>query len=128
MGGGGGGGGGVDAVGFACGVERILLALPDEHRPQADPLTVYVIALDEKVFPKAFGVVQKLRGDGIACDMSYKVSSMKSQMRSADKTGSRYVAIIGEEEDKQGIVALKDMRTGEQKEVREDKISELLKG
>ena len=118
----------VDAVGFACGVERILLALPDEHRPQADPLTVYVIALDEKVFPKAFGVVQKLRGDGIACDMSYKVSSMKSQMRSADKTGSRYVAIIGEEEDKQGIVALKDMRTGEQKEVREDKISELLKG
>ena len=35
---------------------------------------------------------------------------------------------MGEEEDKQGIVALKDMRTGEQKEVREDKISELLKG
>ena len=119
----------VDAVGFACGIERILLALPGENKSQADPpLTVYVIALDEKVFLKAFGIVQKLRGDGIVCDMSYKVSSMKSQMRAADKAGSRYVAIIGEEEDKKGVVALKDMKTGEQKEIKEDKLSESLKG
>lgn len=118
----------VDAVGFACGIERILLAMPTENKPQAVPLTVYVIALDEKIFPKAFGIVQKLRGDGIASDMSYKVSSMKSQMRSADKAGSRYVAIIGEEEDKKGVVALKDMKTGQQQEIKEDKISELLKG
>ncbi len=118
----------VDAVGFACGIERILLALPDENKPQADPLTVYVIALDEERFSKAFCLVQKLRGEGIACDMSYKVSSMKSQMRAADKAGSRYVAILGEEEDKKGVVALKDMKTGEQKEVKEDTLSELLKG
>ena len=116
------------AVGFACGIERILLAMPDENKPQAAPLTVYMIALDEKVFPKAFGIVQKLRGDGIASDMSYKVSSMKSQMRAADKAGSRYVAIIGEEEDKKGVVALKDMRTGQQQEIKEDKLSESLKG
>ena len=118
----------VDAVGFACGIERILLALPDENKPQANPLTVYVIALDEKVFPKAFRILQKLRSDGISSDMSYKVSSMKSQMRSADKTGSRYVVILGEEEDKKGVVALKDMQTGQQTEVKEDRLSESLKG
>ncbi|MBI3618324.1 MAG: histidine--tRNA ligase [Candidatus Omnitrophica bacterium] len=118
----------VDAVGFACGIERILLALPDENKPQAAPLTVYVIALDEKVFPKAFGILQKLRANGISSDMSYKVSSMKSQMRSADKAGSRYVAIIGEEEDKKGVVALKDMTTGRQQEIKENELSDLLKG
>lgn len=118
----------VDAVGFACGIERILLALPDENKPQSSPLTVYVIALDEKVFPKAFGLLQKLRGDGIASDMSYKASSMKSQMRAADKAGSKYVAIIGEEEDKKGVVALKDMTTGGQQEVKEDQLIALLKG
>lgn len=118
----------VDAVGFACGIERILLAMPAENKPQAVPLTVYVIALDEKVFPKAFRILQRLRGEGIPGDMSYKVSSMKSQMRSADKAGSRYVVILGEDEDKKGVVALKDMTTGEQKEVNEDKLSESLKG
>ena len=118
----------VDAVGFACGIERILLALPDENKPQADPLMVYVIALDEKIFPKAFSILQKLRASGISSDMSYKVSSMKSQMRAADKAGSKYAAIIGEEEDKKGVVALKDMKTGEQKEVKEDKLITILQG
>src|SRR3989338_6714634 len=93
----------VDAVGFACGIERILLATADENKPQPDPLTVYVIALDEKIFPKAFSILQKLRASGISSDMSYKVSSMKSHMRAADKAGSKYAAIIGEEEDKKGV-------------------------
>ena len=118
----------VDAVGFACGIERILLATAEENKPPADPLTVYVIALDEKIFPKAFRILQKLRAEGISSDMSYKVSSMKSQMRSADKAGSRYVVILGEDEDQKGVVALKDMKTGEQKEVKEDKLNELLRG
>ncbi len=118
----------VDAVGFACGIERIILAMSAENKPQAQPLAVYMIALDEKIFPKAFGIVQKLRSEGISSDMSYKVSSMKSQMRSADKSGSRYVAILGENEHKKGVVALKDMKTGEQREVKEDKLSESLKG
>src|SRR3989344_6430649 len=117
----------VDAVGFACGIERILLATAEENKPPADPLTVYVIALDEKIFPKAFRILQKLRAEGISSDMSYKVSSMKSQMRSADKAGSRYVVILGEDEDQKGVVALKDMKTGEQKEVKEDKLNELLR-
>lgn len=118
----------VDAVGFACGIERILLALPDENKPQSNPLAVYVIALDEKVFPKAFRILQRLRGEGIPGDMSYKVSSMKSQMRAADKAASRYVVILGEDEDKKGVVALKDMTTGEQREVKEDQLITILQG
>ncbi|MBI5150623.1 MAG: histidine--tRNA ligase [Candidatus Omnitrophica bacterium] len=112
----------VDAVGFACGVERILLAMPADARPPQERLKAYVVALDEHVFPKAFRILQQLRGAGIAGDINYKVSSMKSQMRSADKSGSRYVVILGEEEDKKGVVALKDMTTGEQQEVKEDKL------
>ncbi len=118
----------VDAVGFACGIERILLAMPDENKPRSSPLTVYVIALDEKVFSKAFRILQELRAEGISGDMSYKVSSMKSQMRAADKAGSRFVMILGEEEDKKGVVSLKDMQTGRQQEVKEDQLIVLLKG
>ena len=116
----------VDAVGFACGIERILLAMPAENKSHANPLMVYVIALDEKVFPKAFRILQKLRADGISSGISYKASSLKSQMRSAGKAGSRYVVILGEEEDKKGVVALKDMWTGDQQEITEDKLSALL--
>lgn len=118
----------VDAIGFACGIERILLAMPAENQAGANPLSVFVIPLDEKIFPKAFSLLQRLRAKGISGDMNYKVSSMKSQMRSASKAGSRYVVILGEEEDKKGVVALKDMQSGEQQEVKEDKLSELLKG
>ncbi|MBI5415522.1 MAG: histidine--tRNA ligase [Candidatus Omnitrophica bacterium] len=121
----------VDAVGFACGVERILLAMPavpPGTKPPQDRLKAYVIALDQNVFPKAFGILQRLRRAGIAGDISYKASSMKSQMRAADKSGSRYVVILGEEEEKKGVVALKDMTTGEQREVKEEKLITILQG
>ena len=112
------GGADVDAMGFALGIERLLLALPDNKPLEAaQNLDVYIIALDEGSHEEAFGLLHVLRGEGIACDMGYRPASMKSQMRQAGKTGAGLVVIMGEDERERNVVALKDMVKGEQREV-----------
>ncbi len=118
----------ADAVGFALGMERVLLAMPSPSGAGSAPaLTVYVIALDENVFPKAFHLLNTLRSAGIASDIGYKISSLKSQMRCAHKAGSCYAVILGEEENRKGVVAFKDMATGHQREAGLTELLEILK-
>jgi len=111
------GGSDVPAIGFALGLERVILALPESNKSGESLLDIYIIALDEQVFPVAFKILNALRSQGINSDMSYRVASMKSQMRAANKTGTRSVMIIGETELEKNVVALKDMETGEQEEI-----------
>ena len=122
------GGPDVDAIGFALGIERILLAMP-EKEIKTDTLDVFIISLDESLLKKVFMILNELRKNGVASDMSYKISSMKSQMRLANKTSAKNVVILGEEEDKKGIVTVKNMETGEQSQVEAgvDDISRLLR-
>ncbi len=108
----------IDAVGFALGIERIILALP-EDRKRATPETadVFLVALNESCRDKAVEILYALRHAGIASDMSYRRASVKSLMRQADKSGARFVMILGEDELAKDVVTLKDMIQGEQKEV-----------
>jgi len=107
----------VDAIGFALGIERIILALPKHEGPAAVALTAFIIAMDESAQSKAFEILNVLRCEDIASDMSYRVASMKSQMRLADKSGAPYVVIIGEDELKRDCVTLKNMEKGSQEAV-----------
>jgi len=92
------GGAEVDAMGFALGIERLLLAVPGNTIPGvSQSMDVYMIALDQSSCEEAFRLLHVLRGEGIACDMGYRPASMKSQMRQAGKSGSRLVLIIGED-------------------------------
>ncbi len=113
------GGPDVDAIGFALGIERILLSVSGSggQTPATPSLDAYVIALDEVSFKKAFSMLNILRQQGVVSDMSYRLSSLKSQMRVANKKGACYVIILGEEEEKKGCVTLKMMETGKQEEV-----------
>lgn len=112
------GGPAVDAIGFALGVERILLALVDHPKPASRPLKVFIVTLDEASLRRGFQILHILRRHHIAGDMSYRLSSMKSQMRQADKSGAEFVMIIGEEEYKKGAVTLKQMSSGKQQELK----------
>ncbi|MGK5095255.1 His/Gly/Thr/Pro-type tRNA ligase C-terminal domain-containing protein, partial [Deltaproteobacteria bacterium TL4] len=113
------GGAKVDAVGFALGVERILLARAkgQDYKQSTD---LFIIALEESSFLKAFELTHFLRGKCLennienTIEMSYSRTSLKSQMRSANKKGARFVVILGEEELKKGVVTLKDMGDGGQ--------------
>lgn len=111
------GGPDVPAIGFALGIERVILARAKFPRPHGRPLSTYIIALDERSFKRAFQILNILRGSGISSDISYRISSIKNQMRLANKTGARSVIIIGESELEKESVSLKDMKTGAQEEI-----------
>ncbi|MFT5169734.1 MAG: histidyl-tRNA synthetase [Candidatus Omnitrophota bacterium] len=117
-----GGGKNIDAIGFALGMERLMLAGADLCA-KAEVLKVYILALDVVAQPQAFALLDDLRKAGIRTDMCFKQSSAKSQMRMADKSGAQYVVILGEEEIKNKEVALKNMDSGDQENV---KIEELI--
>lgn len=124
------GGPNIGAIGFAFGIERLLLVSGIKYEAAREKL-VYLIALGEDAKPKSFQILADLRQKGVACDinLNYDVKSMKSAMRKANDLNARFTLILGEDELKKDVVALKDMDSGEQKEVKtEDLIEELKKG
>lgn len=103
-------------IGFAIGLERVLLALEKqgllpEQRPS---IAVYVATVDAATQVAAFKLLAELRQAGISADMDYQGRNLKAQLKQANRYPARYVAIIGEEEAAQGKVTLKDMQTGQQ--------------
>lgn len=113
------GGNPTPAVGFATGLERVLLALekqgllPDKNRS----VDVYVVALGESAQEEAFKLVMDLRDAGFSAAVDYAGRSMKAQMKQANKLGARYAAIMGEDELAEGVVMLRDMAGSEQEKV-----------
>lgn len=110
------GGNPTPGVGFAAGVERIVLSMEQQGcdfgpQPRTD---VYVASAGEESRTMAFEVMQKLRNAGISSDMDFLNRSLKAQFKTANTSGVRYVCVIGEEELRSGKVTLKDMETGEQ--------------
>jgi len=104
------------AIGFALGMERMLLART-EDQPLIVGLDAYVIAMDVAYQSHAFSIVAQLRQAGISADMSYAGGSIKSQMGKANKANSRFALILGEDEIKNARVALKDMQASMQESV-----------
>ena len=116
------------AMGFALGIERILLAQDAEHAQSVQSsLDVFVIAMKEEYQPQAFLLLQQLRQSGISANMSFSPGSMKSQMGRANKANARFALILGEEEMKNNTVALKDMSTSQQEIVAQENIVSRIK-
>ena len=113
------GGNPTPAVGFATGLERVLLALekqgllPDKNRS----VDVYVVALGEAAQEEAFKLVMDLRDAGFSAAVDYAGRSMKAQMKQANKLGAKFAAIMGDDELSEGVVMLRDMAGSEQEKV-----------
>ena len=109
-------------VGFAFGVERIIILLKElECFIPKDKLDVFVINMDETGF--AYQVIDDLRGSGYSCETDYTGKSFKNIWKVVDKYDPSYIIIIGEDEVKGGFVTVKDNSTKEETKV---KSSELL--
>jgi histidyl-tRNA synthetase len=103
-------------MGWAAGVERMLMAAPPP--PVAPPpLDLYVAYAKPEFRPAAFRLTTDARRAGHAARMELAGRSLKGQLKQADRAGARYVAILGDEG-----TALKDMETGEQKTVDADTV------
>ncbi|HZI91140.1 MAG TPA: histidine--tRNA ligase [Thermoleophilaceae bacterium] len=105
------GGPATPGVGWAAGVERILLASQREAERAYFPVRAYVVVPKAEGRPLAFRVVQALRNAGALAEMEQAGRSMKGQMKQADRVQAEYVVIAGDS------LEVKDMRTGEQRAV-----------
>ncbi len=109
------GGPDVAAIGFAIGMERLIMLLQQEQRQMVRAPRFFIVGLGEQPRARAFLLVQQLRGRGLETEMDYEGRSLKSQMRRADKSGASYVLILGEDELIRRQVLLRDMRAKTQR-------------
>jgi histidyl-tRNA synthetase len=115
------GGPDIPGVGFALGMERLILLLTAQGKtnvPRED--LVYCAVLGENALHQALPIIQKLRSDGVRVEWDFASKSLKAQMRRAGKLGAESVIILGDDELKKGVAVVRDMRAKTQHEVRID--------
>ena len=111
------------AIGFAAGIERLILAIENNHKITKKNPDIYIISMDESSHKYSFVVESKLRKNKKLKIISDKLRrTMKSQMKDANRLMAKNVIIIGEEEMNSGQLTLKDMNTGDQQKLALDNI------
>ena len=108
------GGGNVPAIGFAAGLERLVLLMENTGVPFPDaPVPeVYIAGMDDASRAKAFSLVNGLRTQGISAEGDLMARSVKAQLKYADKLGAKYVVVIGGTELETGVCNIKRMSDG----------------
>ncbi|HEY3497660.1 MAG TPA: histidine--tRNA ligase [Polyangiaceae bacterium] len=109
------GGPDIPAIGFAMGLERMLLAMP--ARPPAPVARCFIAPLGPAAMDRALVLARELRNAGIPSEADTRGGSLKSLLRRADGTASRLCIVLGEAELARGVVALKDLAARTQEEV-----------
>ncbi|MCB9880879.1 MAG: histidine--tRNA ligase [Planctomycetes bacterium] len=115
------GGPAIPAIGFSLGVTGTLLALQkagiaDEHANEP-PCTVFLAAIGDSERLAALVLADELRKSGLVVDLDYEGKSPKSQMRTAGKRNARIVLLLGESERARGVIQVKNMGDGSQREL-----------
>ena len=110
------GGPDVPAVGWGMGADRVVSLLAQTAAP-ADAPEVFIVSMDAATHEPAFKLITQLREQGVRTDGGAFALSMKAQMKSADRCGAKFAVIIGSNEVEKSAAALKNLKTGEQKEV-----------
>lgn len=98
-------------IGFAIGMERIIPLIKDTIDVSEAP-DIFICPLGVEASEKALLIAEQLRESGLRAEANYESSSLKSQMRKADRLGAKHVIILGEEEIRKGEVVVKNMLTG----------------
>ncbi len=119
----------TDGIGFALGVDRILLACDAEGAFPAPAPHLDAFVVDLVGGEAARDLTHELRAAGLSADRRFGGGSMKSQMKSADRSGARFAVLVGSDELADGEVTLRDLRGGEpqRRVARADLIDELRK-
>lgn len=109
----------IPGIGFALGIERIILAMERQGLSfgEAGGTEVFMVTANQAAAGEAVRLLNKIRRAGISADKDYMNRSLKAQMKYAGKTGARYTVIIGEDEIKQGTALVRNMGLGQQESV-----------
>jgi histidyl-tRNA synthetase len=101
------GGPDVPAIGFALGLERILLAMPEGK--QESPRSCFIAPIGARAIREGLVLARALRSQGVRVDFEGRGGSVKSMLRRANALGSRFCVLLGDSELDRGVVKLKDL-------------------
>ena len=123
------GGQSLSGIGYGIGVDRVLLACEAEGIAllPATQLSIYLVPLGEEARKFAMELLMNLRNQGIRCDMAFGERGLKGAMKSGDKSGAKYLAVLGEDEISSGQAEIKHMSDGAVVSVRLSEIVDFLK-
>lgn len=120
------GGNDTPCIGWAMGVERMLLALP-EHLPRIEKLATFFIAImGEQLFDEAIKLRNFIINKGRICLVGNPLDPIKAQFKEANHYQADYVIVYGEDEANQQIYTVKDMASGEQKRILKSDIEQFI--
>ena len=124
------GGDDMPGIGYAMGMERLLLTLKEQgiELPVGNHPDVYIAPLGDAAQKEAFVLTQALRSRNIYTEKDYLGKSLKAQMKAADRFQVKYCVIIGDSELEKGIAVVREMATGEQQEIALSQLVEDLEG
>ena len=123
------GGQSLSGIGYGIGVDRVLLACEAEgiELVPATQLSLYLVPLGEEARKFAIALLMNLRNQGIRCDMAFGERGLKGAMKSGDKSGAKYLVVLGEDEILSGQAEIKHMNDGAVVSVRLSEIVDFLK-
>ena len=122
------GGPSVPSLGFAMGIERIMLLLEAQKTelPKPTPCDIYIAAMGDNAALKAAELCARLRQDGFSAQTDICGRGLKAQMKYADKTGAEFTMVLGDNELEAGKARLKNMASGSETEVRLESLADEL--
>ena len=121
------GGPSIPAVGFALGLERVSLMLPEASLSSLQESLYYVAAFGEKGAQLGVVLLDELRRIGISAQCDYRATTLKAHLRQADRSKCRYAILLGDDEAARGSVILRNLESKAQEELPLTGLSSLLK-
>ncbi len=104
----------LPGIGFACGMERLIMLMPDVTTQRPD---FFFVSMGEEAQKSAFAITIKLRKVGFTGEMNHTGAAFKSQMRSAGKSEARLALIMGDDECATNSITVKNMDSGQQENI-----------
>lgn len=107
------------SLGFAMGIERVLMLMETQNAPfpDAPQPDLFIAAVGDKAALKAVEIAGDMRSEGFAVLMDLNGRSIRAQMKYADKLNAKFNIVLGDDEIERGVAVLKDMSTGEKNEI-----------
>src|SRR6056297_1273613 len=119
----------LPGIGFALGIERLLLSLEakDIQLPVESGVDLYITVIGDKAKKESFKLLDKLRNQGFKTEIDYLGRGVGSQMKSADRMNAEYTIIIGEDELNNNSATIRNMKSGDEKEIQLSNLLEEMK-
>ena len=116
-------------LGFAIGIERILVLLKalDIELNKDKGIDCVLVCISEEVYPYALKLMEQLRDNDISCVCNFNNTKIKNQFKLADFYNARFALIIGEDEIKNKIITVKNQETRKEEKIRIEKLLEAIK-